>query len=74
MRKLNLNYGDVCVIKGTCTELDNEKVRIIGVATRHILDTYIVEFTDNKTRVTIEDGVEHEFRAITLPEGCLAPA
>jgi hypothetical protein len=71
MNKLNLKYGEECFIYGTGTELDGVKVNVIGVSMRHIIDTYIVEFSDGKTRITVEDGVDQEYRALTLPESCL---
>lgn len=74
MNHLDLNFEDKVFIKGTNTELDGVMVKVIGVASRHISDSYIVAFVDGRTRQTFENFGQKpmEYSAIVLPEGCLA--
>ena len=54
MQKLNLKYGDIVIASGLGSELDGIKLKVIGVAFRNFLDTYILEFNDGKTKMTYE--------------------
>lgn len=68
VNKLNLQYGEMVRLKGTNSELDGQVGFIIGVASRNILDTYIVDFQ----RVHSLDG--ELFSAVALWEACLERA
>jgi len=73
VKHLNFKYKDRAVIKNMHPEIDGTGVIIIGVASRYIIDSYIVEFADGLTRKSFEEfGQESiEYRALVLSERCL---
>lgn len=73
LKHLDLQYQDRVRAINTGTELDGVDLRVIGVASRNIIDTYIVEFLDGSTRTSIErfGQAPVEYRAFTLVEVCL---
>lgn len=71
--KLNLNYGDRVFVKGVCDDINGEEVVVTGVAMRGVVDNYIVEFIDGKTRMSFESYGQKsiEYKSLVLPEVCL---
>lgn len=69
IEKLNLQWGEVVRVVGTGSELDGLDVKVVGVAIRHIVDFYILQFRDNVIR-RMPDGSMH-YTAFTLPESNL---
>lgn len=68
MTKLDLKYLEKVKIKNTGSELDGTVVYVVGVASRHVLDTYILEFLEEATR-TAPDG--NEYSSFVMWEACL---
>jgi hypothetical protein len=63
--KKYFRYGDQVVIVGTGAErIDGQQGKIIGVASRHIVDCYIVDLGEPKYWA-------ENFSAIVLTESCL---
>jgi hypothetical protein len=63
--KLDLKFSDRVRIIGMGSEYDGLEVKVVGVASRHVIDVYIVEFFEDETRVLPGFG---EFSAFTVPE------
>ena len=71
--KLDLDYGDRVFVKGVCDDINGEEVVVTGVAMRGVIDNYIVEFVDGKTRMSFENYGQKsvEYKSLVLPEVCL---
>ncbi len=68
MNKLNLKYGEIVRIKNTGSELDGLEVRVAGMVSRYIQDTYILEFLEDATRF---DGEGEQYSSFAMWEPCL---
>ena len=68
MNKLYLSYGEIVRIKNTGSHLDGVEVRVAGVVSRHVLDTYILEFCEDVTG-TDPDGFVYS--SFAMWEACL---
>lgn len=72
-KHLNLKYLDRAIIQNLDPEINGTEVKIVGIGSRGIVDMYIVEFLDGKTKLSNEfygqDPVE--CLAFVVPEYCL---
>ena len=70
----NLRYDDKVFLKGINPEINGTCVIVKGVASRNIIDSYIVVFEDGKTRMTIEQFGQKpiEYNSFVVPEVCLS--
>lgn len=72
MEKLNLKHGDLVRIKNTGSEMDGTHARVVGLASRNVLDMYILDY-----RVGLEYNPIREmpdfgmYSAFCMWEACL---
>lgn len=67
--KLNLKYGELVRLKNTGTELDGEVFEVAGLASRNVLDSYIIRFGNNYTTARMPDFGEYD--SLVMWEACL---
>lgn len=66
--KLNLKYGERVRVKKTGTPTDGTEFVVIGLVSRHIFDTYIIQLSGITTRTMPDFG---EYSALAMWEACL---
>jgi hypothetical protein len=65
------NFNEKVRIKKTGTYLDGQIVKISGVASRNIVDTYIVILEQPQTLIIDPEIGEETYQSLVLPEWCL---
>lgn len=66
--KLDLKYGDKVKVKGTDTIIDGIEFMVVGIVTRHVIDTYIISLPVGVTRTMPDFG---RYGALAMSEACL---
>lgn len=66
MEKLNLKYGEMVRLKNFGSGFDGKCVKVIGISSRNILDTYIVSWEHVETMPDFG-----EYSAFCVWEACL---